>query len=302
MKKLILLLCMTAMLTGCGNDAGDDSSDKRTSGTEKNSSVDEETSESEKTSENETVTENAWENTTAAVTTEVITTAPVTQDAVESPAEQVTYRSVLEGIYYDRILPDGNSLPDDGYDITANEFAVCDVDGDGRDELIFMYSNSAMAGMFARVYDHDGSGGIKAECGGFPSMRFYDSGVIESDISHNQGYSGEFWPYTLYKYDPGTDKYNRIAFVEAMDKNLVDRVNSYAAEYGSENPVVYPQEADTSGSGFVYYISPEGTDGDVPPVDVTEYEAWHEQFVGGADQIYPVFMKLTEENIKTINK
>lgn len=297
MKKLILLFCMTAVLAGCGNDTGDDSSDKRTYGTENSFSADGRTPEIEK--ESVTGTEKI---TGEAIEEKVTTAVPVTQpETAELSAEQVTYRSVLENIYYNRTLPDGNTLPDDGYDITLNEFAVCDVDGDGRDELILMYSNTAMAGMFARVYDHDAYGNIINEIWGFPSMRFYDSGVIEVDISHNQGYSGEFWPYSLYQYDPETDKYNEIAFVEAMDKKLVGRVNSYAAEYGSENPLVYPKEADTSGSGFVYYIHPNGFTGDVSPVDVTEYSDWHNQYVGGARQIKPEFMKLTEENIKTIN-
>lgn len=300
MKKLILLLCLTAMLTGCSSDAVSDVSDDGFVGIGKSSGSEEEQFTAETSAAETTTGEKASETKVSEEKTTVNQT--IKEDAVEAPASEMSYRQILENIFYDRTLPDGNTLPDDGYDITANEFAVCDVDSDGRDELIFMYHNTAMAGKFARIFDHDSSGGIKVECGGFPSMRFYGSGVIEVNIAHNQGHSGAFWPYTLYQYDPGADKYNEIAFVEAMDKEIVDRINAMIEESGSDNLLEYPQEADTSGSGFVYYIRPKGYSGDVSPVDVTEYDAWHEQYISGAEQIELPFMKMTEENIQTIDQ
>lgn len=313
MKKMIGLLCIAAILTGCGSDAGTDGSnkgsDKGFAGFRKSHGSLEEQSETEKISDDTTAEERSTEEKTTAEkisetkAPEEKTTAAqsVEETSSETPAEGISYRQVLENIYYNRTLPDGRSLPDDGYDITENKFAVYDVDGDGSDELIFNYENTAMAGMFASVYDHDSYGNMFTEIMAFPSMRFYDSGVIEVDISHNQGVSGDFWPYSLYQYDSGTDVYNSIAFVEAMDKKLVDSINESAAEYGNESSYVYPSDADTSGSGFVYYIRPEGNSGEVSPVDVTEYEKWHEQYVGGAQQLSLPFMKLTEENIQKIN-
>lgn len=314
MKKMIGLLCIAAMLTGCGSDAGTDGSDKGSddgfAGILKSSGSLEEQSETEKTPADTTAEEekSTEEKTTAEKNSETKapeekTTAvqPAEETSAETPAEGISYRQMLEDIYYERMLPDGRNLPDDDYGISANEFAVYDIDGDGSDELIIMYHNTAMAGMFASIYGRDESGNIITELFAFPSMRFYDNGVIEVNISHNQGHSGAFWPYSLYQYDPGADKYNEIAFVEAMDKELVDRINVMIAESGSDDLLVYPQEADTSGSGFVYYIRPEGNSGDVSPVDVTEYEKWHEQYVGGAQQLSLPFMKLTEENIQKIN-
>ncbi len=47
---------------------------------------------------------------------------------------------------------DKQSLYDGIYAMSDNWFAVMDVDGDGREELIISYSTSSMAGMFEIVY------------------------------------------------------------------------------------------------------------------------------------------------------
>lgn len=294
MKKLILLLCMTAMLTACGQTGADE--DGRS---ERDHGKGSEMSEPDDASENDTKAENNIDPTTD-ITTETSNSGYNNDTAAESA---MTYRQILETLYYSNSLPDGTPL-DYQTNISDNTFAVHDIDGDGRDELIIMYTATYTAGMFVRIYDLDSVGNVVTELWAFPSLRFYDSGVIEVDISHNQGYSGEFWPYTLYQYDAGADEYTSIAFVEAMDKNLVDSINEYAAEAGagSENLLVYPQEADTSGSGFVYYIRPAIDAGDVSPVDVTEYEAWHDQYVGGAHEIKPEFLNITEENIRNVEQ
>ena len=57
------------------------------------------------------------------------------------------YVSILEDIYFDQIFPDGEEYgyqPGENYDITANSFAVFDIDFDGEDELIVTYSTTYM--------------------------------------------------------------------------------------------------------------------------------------------------------------
>lgn len=306
MKKLILFLCMTAMLTGCGVEGKSSEADSG-----KSTVIEKEETTSADTSEAETSTENSTEaETTAEITTteaaEEETTAEITTAEAEEITENVntvTYRSVLEGIYYDRVLPDGEALPDTvGEDISENQFAVYDADKDGRDELIFMFKSTYMAGMFSAIYDHDADGNITNQFQGFPAMRFYSNGVIESDASHNQGPSVSFWPYALYQYDAASDKYDRIAHVEAMEKGVVNEINKNAADYGIDPPYEYPSDIDTSGWGLVYYIYPVDGSSDIPPVDLTEYEAWHNQYIGGAELVDVPFMNLTEENIQKVNQ
>ena len=61
----------------------------------------------------------------------------------------------------------------------------------------------------SEVYDYDeASGELYEELSQFPMLTFfYDNATIGAGISHNQGYAGEFWPYTFYTYDAANDSY-----------------------------------------------------------------------------------------------
>ncbi len=87
-----------------------------------------------------------------------------------------------------------------------------------------------------------------------------------------------------------------------MEKGVVNEINKNAADYGIDPPYEYPSDIDTSGWGLVYYIYPVDGSSDIPPVDLTEYEAWHNQYIGGAELVDVPFMNLTEENIKKVNQ
>ncbi|MBE6844187.1 MAG: hypothetical protein E7508_00540 [Ruminococcus sp.] len=223
--------------------------------------------------------------------------------------EKQSYKQLLKNIYYEMKFPDYDYNEENylsSYSMEENEFAIYDIDNDGSDELILMFTSSAMAGMVGYIYDHDGEGRIIEEYRGFPSLRFYDNGIIEEKISHNQGNSGEFWPYTLYKYDTQTDIYEEIAHVSAIDRELIEYKNQMAEESGVENVWEYPHDIDVSNSGFVYNIL-KSEDRKTKPddyvyVDVTEYEKWHNSYIGNAELIELPFIKLTEENIEKVTQ
>ncbi|MCM1226817.1 MAG: hypothetical protein NC320_05245 [Clostridium sp.] len=285
MKKLLSILCACAvlLLTSCSPQ-----SEKSNSEAEITAETAAETT--------ETVTE---------ITTKPIT-APLASESTTEPTnvyEKMTYREVLEDIYYSYKFPHyEESFKDDIYDISSNEFTIYDIDNDGSDELIFLFTSCGTAGMIGVVYDHNSEGNIIVEFGGFPLLRFYDNGIVEADASHNQGPSGDFWPYTLYQYDSKTDTYNRVASVSSMGRDIVEMIKAEAEENGNEAPFEYPYEADTSNSGIVYYIRPCGFEGDVEPIDVTEYNEWHDGFCGDAELLELPFVKLTEENIQEVDQ
>lgn len=265
MKKFLMILCSVFLLTGCG----------------------------------ETESESSTADIIPESTTEEVTEVS-TEPETELHAEQ-TYKEVLEDIYYNQKFPQYDEpLENYDWDISGNEFAVYDIDNDGRDELIFMFTENAMAGMLGLVYDHDSNGDIVVELMAFPSMRFYDNGIIEVDISHNQGPSGDFWPYSLYRYDSGSDSYIKVATVWSLGRDVIEEQNKSAEEAGREPYWEYPYEADTSNSGIVYNIRLSDVENNSEYVDVTEYNAWHEQYIGGAELLELPFMKLTEENIENV--
>ena len=92
-------------------------------------------------------------------------------------------------------------------------------------------------------------------------------------------------PYTLYQYDSNSDGYAQVVTVYAMDKKLMETM---------EVADIYPEDADTSHSGFVYYI---GSD---TPVDVTEYEKWCQSWQNQTSVLEIPFQEITEEYIKNI--
>lgn len=163
------------------------------------------------------------------------------------------YGSILSQIIGVWQLPDGEldtSSLDAGFgEMRDNHFAVTDIDGDGREELIVSYSNACMAGMEEIIYDYDPvCGELKREFTQFPALTYYDNGVIKAEWSHNQG-PGEFWPFTLYRYEAGSDSYVTAGSVDTWDKALRE-------EWYEGQP--FPDELDTDGDGTMYHICKEG--------------------------------------------
>ena len=168
-----------------------------------------------------------------------------------------------------------------------NRFSVCDVDGDGAEELILLYTTAitaAQRGFIFSCEEETGKLGIQLES--YPLFTFYKSGAVEGGWSHNQGKGNTFWPYDLYRYDSFLDVYVDVGSVDAWDESL-----------GIED---YPSQADKSGSGFVYYIETNGSMTWEDPLDVSIYEAWRYPYVRDGQEILPEYLPLTAENIQSL--
>ena len=195
------------------------------------------------------------------------------------------YGGVLSQIIGVRQLPDGEldtSSLDAGFgEMRDNHFAVTDIDGDGREELIVSYSNAIMAGMMEIIYDYDPVlGKLKREFTQFPALTYYDNGIIKAEASHNHS-RGEFWPFELYRYEPKRDSYEQIGYVCAWDKEISD---SYEGQ-------PFPDDLDIDGDGTIYCIQ---TDTSVKDAfewyedyryDQADYEEWYDGIMGGAEEI-----------------
>lgn len=220
-------------------------------------------------------------------------TAPLT---AENQDVRSLYAQVLKTLLDENRLPDDLNDPGDYIGTVAereamaeNQFAVCDVDGDGREELVIQYLTANMvAGMRALIYDTDENGGLRLQFSEFPNLTFYDNGAIQAGWSHNQGLAGDFWPYTLYIYNPESDLYRDVGSVDAWSRDF--------------QPQNYPADTDTSNSGFVYYVYRDmGTEyGVIPPVDESEYLQWREEYLAGAAELELPWQSLAAEQIQTL--
>lgn len=172
----------------------------------------------------------------------------------------------------------------EGWDGPA-QFAVCDVNGDTLEELVIL------SGGLCRVFQYDADFGI-LPCALEESedTLFFDNGSAVSPWSHNAGKGGRFWPYVHYRFDPGYQLYRPAGNVDAFDRQVAED-NDFLD--------LYPQDVDTSNSGFVYYFI-NGEGGYSDPVDLSYYQAWWDGYFKDASPMKLPLKDLTAANISAL--
>lgn len=202
----------------------------------------------------------------------------------ENASARAAFSAALETLLEDRVFPDGTTAEGD---LSADRFAVCDVDGDGAEELILLHEADIMAGQTGYVFGwNEESGELYSQLTEFPDLTFYVSGAVQAGWSHNQGKGGSFWPYTLYRYDAYRDVYTEVGSVDAWDQ--------------SQFPEEYPAASDPSGSGFVYYISTCGDFSWDDPVDEAIYQGWRYPYVRSGQTLAPEYFTLDAEHVQLL--
>ena len=203
------------------------------------------------------------------------------------------YTAALENLIQNHILPDGTDGGTQYNDMAANKFDICDVDNDGREELLLFYTTTSEGGWAGFVLGYDAkTKKLQTELRESTLLTFYDNGIISAKWKNNHTFAGDFWPYSLYQYAPETDSYVLIGMVDAWDKNY------YLKTDNQNNP--FPSDIDKSGTGFVYYIMEDGQYDNTHPVDASEYNDWINAYIGNASEIQIKYIDLTEENISQI--
>ncbi|GAU78835.1 hypothetical protein [Fusibacter sp. 3D3] len=218
-----------------------------------------------------------------------------TPESTSSTIESMknAYKSILEGIFSEHTFPGGEACDwTEDSDLSQNQFAVYDIDQDGQNELIIAYTNASLAGMVELIYDFE----INTQTANevfreFPTITYYDNGIVKAEWSHNQGLAGDFWPYTLYKYESESDQYANVGMVDAWDRSLSE------SNYEGNS---FPSESDTDGDGIVYYIMQDGEYKLDQPIDYAEYEQWRDAYMNNAKEVTVPFVNLTQENIDNI--
>jgi hypothetical protein len=291
---ILIFLLLFSFLTACGAKDTMDNNVPVVSQDETQEDAAEGTNEGVNTGEamevEPTITPKVSDNTTSE---QVGDAAQGNEAALDRDAMISAYQSVLIGIVDNHIFPDGQECDwTESTDMAQNQFAVYDIDQDGKDELILIYSTASMAGMVELIYDFDNDTTTsEEEFREFPALTYYDNGIIQADWSHNQGLAGDFWPFTLYQYNSETDGYDSVAMVDAWDRSLSE------TDYNG-NP--FPVESDTDADGIVYYIMKDGEYELDTPIDGAEYELWRNSYLNNAKEVDIPFVSLTNDNIDNI--
>lgn len=128
------------------------------------------------------------------------------------------YFTALENLIQNHIFPDDIDAGEPLGDMSENKFAVYDVDNDGKEELIILYSTTITAGMAGYIFAYDSEDGtLQTELHEFPSLTFYNNGIVKALWSHNQGRAGDFWLCNLYQYNPNSDSYVLVGMGDASE-------------------------------------------------------------------------------------
>ena len=209
---------------------------------------------------------------------------------------RAAYQQVLTTILNDLKLPDGTELYFDGIgELSQNKFAIHDVDGDGREELILSYVTGPMAVQGKYVFGYNGEADEVYEQGRAFGMVFYDDGVIKAEASHNHGRGDKLWPYTVFYYSRITDDYRYGVHVDSWEKE-------YYGDTAQGAP--FPAEVDADGDGIVYYLLPydDYSYDSKDALDGKEYNEWYERQFDSKEIIKPAYYELTKENIEKVEE
>ena len=221
--------------------------------------------------------------------------------ALAADARHDAFMKAAKAFVVDHKLPDGDDImPEDvTEDFNENQLALCDVDGDGKPELLINFQTGTMASMLLYVCGFDEKEGkLTVEYNGTPGSEFFDNSTAKCPALHNQGLGGEFWPYNIYKYNSEKGEYDYMGCVDAWSK---EDFPTHPFEEGKE----YPQEVDKTGDGFVYYIDDEhfkDAKGLETPVDTPVYEAWVAYYIGDAKPIEIEWVSADEKGLQAIDK
>lgn len=221
------------------------------------------------------------------------TEVPETLPAQEgSNAQRKAYRDALQFLYTNYALPGGNEVGYDGIsDMSSNKFAIYDIDGDSSQELIISYGTTYTSGNTFAIYDYDEkTDSVKEELLEFISVSVQETGYLIANASHAHGLGsgGILWPYTLYRYDPSTDTYTQVAWVDTWEKQY------YSQDFDG-NP--FPDTVDQDGDGVVYLLYFPDTQ--APQIlDEAAFREWESEY--RTEEVALPWVSMTMENIGSL--
>lgn len=99
----------------------------------------------------------------------------------------------------------------------------------------------------------------------------------------------DFWPYSLYKYNARTDKYEAVALMDAWQQQIFE---------DSEPDPDFPIEKDVDGDGIVYYDMSDDYYAPSMIMDNAEYEKWCLKYNTGNIKSIKWYPIITEEEYK----
>ena len=196
--------------------------------------------------------------------------------------------------YY--VLPDGTELeyqgPTDWIAVKleyTDDYAVFDIDGDGREELIISFRTAPSAYHRAYIFEYYTDTHEWHYEGEFtPGSDIYDNGVIIS-YGHHANPRSTIMHYGVLRYDPESDTYETLGYVDSWGRDIEIEISGGIGDY--------PEEYDTDNAGVVYLLwGFDGTD-EIRYYSQSAYEEFLEELYGDSETISIPYNDMVLENL-----
>lgn len=159
----------------------------------------------------------------------------------------------------------------------AYQYAIYDVDGDGRKELIVSVWYAAAAPT-TRIYDYNpASGQLRLEMEGFHKPILYSNGMVKVKEQKNE-YGGKLYPYRIYTYDAATDLYEEMTLVYSYPSSLTT-------------------VPDLDGDDNVIFVEDMYQNGRQKGMTQAEYDAWLQAYLAGAQKVKLSWKSIDREKV-----
>ncbi len=155
----------------------------------------------------------------------------------------------------------------------SNRYAILDIDGDGKDELVLRIAQTITAAMQENIYAYDEeTGELVAEMAAYPLCEYFQGGkAVKSGWSHGTGGENpDFWPFNVFYYNEETDEYEFCGYCAQASLKAMEEMG-WADRF--------PSESDKDGDGVIYEITNETT-GNLDWVDEDGYQFWLNNMFG----------------------
>ena len=165
-----------------------------------------------------------------------------TEESAQNASGAVNYTAFLQQVH-----DNPSEYVEESMDIEEDQFAIADIDQDGKEELIIQFTDTYMAGQYSAIWSwNDATGTMELQQEMGTSCDYYSNGMLVEYASHNHSYGFAVWPSEIYKYDTVSGQYQHFASVSSAD-----------AEVDTEG-ALYSTDKDEDGDGIIYFFDMDG--------------------------------------------
>ncbi|SER95822.1 hypothetical protein [Lachnobacterium bovis] len=199
------------------------------------------------------------------------------------------YKIILTNLHNEHKLRDKEVKLAQASDIENNQYAIYDVDKDGQDELIILFTTADNDFVQGKIYGYDSKKSEiveKLDC--YPSVHVYDNGIVIDDVTVALNRSADrLWPYGIWKYDASQNKY--------VNHGYLSQIFADDSETESEELDPFPTDKDKDKDDTLYVLKKQNEE--TKFMDKADYEEFRDGFLKNAKEVKIDYKNLTLKNI-----